>query len=195
MTVRCYDLHDQTTFSAVVFAQSHADAIWIGNLHLESLSGRHGPMMTAIERQPGRSGRAAEKLMAAINEDTPGVGHLQRDGSWLILPPGERLKQPIRPSSTELHVFTDEDGDEVVLFTHDPFRAGELYDAIHDRLDLLPSGWMPHAWEAWTTVGLVRHGIQAEQRGIEGVGIYDSESGWQILPLDYAALGIAPCSD
>lgn len=191
MKIRCYDIHDQTTFSAVVFAQSHADAIWIGNLHLESYRGHQSTMMTAIDRKAGPNGGAAEHLMVAIDSDIPGIGHLQSDGSWLVLPPGARPEYAVRPRRTLMHLFTDDDDYQIVLFARDEMRARNLYRVICDQLDQLPDGWLGAEWEAWTTVGLVRHQRHAEERGVEGVGIY-SEQGWEILPLDYEALGIEP---
>lgn len=192
MDLRCWHVHDQVAFAAVVFAESEAEAIWLGELHKESFQGRISPMMTAIERRPGSNDKAASALRAAIAAGVPGMGYLQRDGSWLVLPPGERPRTIVHPVEIELHIHIDDDGDEVVIFARDSFRAGDLYDAIHRRFDLLPEGWVTHAWETWTTLGLVRHGIQARQRGIEGVGVYDPERGWKILPLDYTALGVEP---
>lgn len=192
MPLHCWDVHDQIAFAAVVFAESEAEAIWLGELHKEAFLGRVSPMMTAIERRPGPNGAAADWLKAAAAVGVPGMGYLQDDGSWIVLPPGEQEPKVFRPAPTELIVFFDGDGDEVVFFARDHYRAGDLYDAIRDRFDLLPEGMTPHAWEAWTTVGLVRHGIQARQRGVEGVGVYDSERGWHILPLDYVALEIDP---
>lgn len=191
MTVRCYDVHDQTTFAAVIFAQNHADAIWIGNLHLESYRGYQSTMMTAIERKPGPNGRAAEHLAAAIDAGVPGVGHLQQDSRWLVLAPADRPQNAFRPQCTEMHHYINEDDYQVVLFARDQERADDIYGGIYDRFDLLPRGWLGSEWDAWTTVGLVRHQRHAEERGVEGLGIY-LEEGWQILPLDYEALGIDP---
>ncbi len=142
MTVRCYDVHDQTTFAAVIFAQSHADAIWIGNLHLESFRGYQSTMMTAIERKPGLHGSANEHLTAAIKAEVSGVGHLQRDGSWLVLAPADRPKIAIRPRRTEMHHYIDEDDYQVVLFARDLERADELYGGFYVGFDLLPRGWL-----------------------------------------------------
>lgn len=83
---------------------------------------------------------------------------------------------------------------EVVLFAESQERADLLFLVIEHHLDLLPEGWVGDEHDTWLTVGLVRHGREAQKRRVEGVGHYTAE-GWIILPLDYEKIGIDPPPD
>jgi hypothetical protein len=192
MSIRCWDVHDQIANAFVVYAHNPAGAVSIANKHLGSFGGNQSSDMTAIERLPGVTGCAAQHLIAALGQGDVGIGHLQQSGSWSVLPPGLLPATSVAAASTQMHHYRDDEDYQVVLFAHDELRADELYHAIsfNDHRDL-PAEWLGSEWEAWTTVGLVRHQRQAEERGIEGVGVY-TKQGWQIFPLDYGAFRVDP---
>lgn len=192
MAIRCWDAHDQIANGYVVFAESHADALSLANQQLSSLAGVTSPHMTAVERRAPAIGRPSRALMKAFDEKKCGIGYLQPMGGWLILPPGIRRAQSMVPQYNEMHIAIDDYGSQVVLFAHSEERALLLYDAIlsSDHRHL-PEEWLGSEWDTWKTAGLVRHQWQAEQRGVEGLGIYTTQ-GWLILPLDDAAHGIVP---
>ncbi|WP_016744597.1 hypothetical protein [Rhizorhabdus wittichii] len=92
----------------------------------------------------------------------------------------------------ELHTWEDpEDGDQIVLFTSSAERAEDIFLAIEHRF-AVPEGWVCDAWDCWLMFGLVKHEYEARMKCVEGIGIYNSSSGWTILSLDYAALEIPP---
>jgi hypothetical protein len=194
MVLGVFDVHDQIAFAAVVFARDRDHAIALANEHLASFRGHTSPQMTVLERLPALGGPARDFLLAAIAAGVPGIGHRQEDGSWLVLPPGDRSARDVRPTPTQMLLYNDDDDYQVVLFARDQDRADELYDAIQADYRALPSEWLGSEWDAWSTVGLVRHKRQAEERGVEGLGIYNPD-GWLVLPLDYEALGVTPPRD
>lgn len=194
MALGVFDVHDQIAFAAVVFAKNGDHAIALANEHLASFRGYTSTQMTVLERLPALGGPARDHLVAAIAAGVPGVGHRQDDGKWLVLPAGDRPERAVRPSPTQLFFYIDDDDYQVVLFAKDQERADTLYDVIQADYRSLPSEWLGSEWDAWSTVGLVRHRGQAEQRGVEGLGIY-GPLGWQILPLDYDTLGVQPPPD
>lgn len=191
MAMRSFDVHDQTTFAELVIAPSREEAFRLARVHLASYRGQTSDRMTAIERLLGFGGTAVERLAAVIRNNVSGIAHLQADGTWLVLPAGIRPLAKAYPKGTKMHHFVDEDDYEVVLFAHSVARAADLYGAISHDYSVLPRPWLGSEWEAWLAVGIVRHERQATQRGVEGLGIY-TDQGWQILPLDYRALGINP---
>lgn len=194
MTLGIFDVHDQIASAVVIFARNRDEAVLLADAHFSSLLGYTSTQMTFVERLPASAGSARDHLIAAIEADVSGIGHRQADGSWLVLPPGDRSARDVRPDPTELFFYNDDDDYQVVLFASDQDRADELYSAIKVDYRVLPREWLGSEWEAWTTVGLVRHKRQAEERGIEGLGIYNY-NGWLILPLEYAELGVAPPPD
>lgn len=191
MILGVFDVHDQISFAAVVFASDRDHAIAQANEHLASFRGYTSLQMTALERLPALGDPARDHLLTAIAAGVPGIGHWQEDGSWVVLPPGDRPARAVRPRPTQLFFYIDDDDYQVVLFARDQDRADELYDVIQADYRLLPSEWLGSEWDAWSTVGLVRHERQAEERGVEGLGIYNPD-GWLVLPLDYEALGVTP---
>lgn len=194
MVLGAFDVHDQIANAAVVFARDRDHAIELANEHLASFRGYTAPHMTVLERLPALGGAAGDHLLAAIAAGKPGIGHQQEDGSWVVLPPGDRSARAVRPRPTQLFFYIDDDDYQVVLFAKDQARADTLYDVIQADYRVLPSEWLGSEWDAWSTVGLVRHKRQAEERGVEGLGVYGPD-GWQILPLDYAVLGIVAPPD
>ncbi|MBX9813085.1 MAG: hypothetical protein A4S12_09035 [Proteobacteria bacterium SG_bin5] len=135
------------------------------------------------------SGAAREKLLQSLRLEKPGIGHLQPDGSWVILPADERCATACRPKPMEMHAYIDEDGDEFVLFTPNEGRALAIYEAYRRDTQALPGNWVAQTYEYWLTLGLVRHERQARRRGVEGLGRY-TPAGWLILPIDYERLGL-----
>ncbi|SEL95830.1 hypothetical protein SAMN05216382_2979 [Sphingomonas palmae] len=194
MGLGVFEVHDQIAFAAVVFATNGDHAIALANEHLASFRGYTSTQMTVLERLPGFGGPARDHLVAAIAAGVPGVGYRQDDGSWLVLPPGDRPHRAVPPRPTQLFFYIDDDDYQVVLFARNQERADALYDAIQADYRVLPSEWLGSEWDAWSTVGLVRHKRQAEERGVEGLGIYNPD-GWMVLPLDYEALGVTPPPD
>lgn len=189
MTLGVFDVHDQIASAVVIFARNGKEALLLANEHFASFRGYTSSQMTLLERLPASAGPARDHLIAAIEADVSGIGHRQANGSWLVLPPGDRSTRDVRPNPTELFFYNDDDDYQVVLFASDQDRADELYSAIEVDYRVLPREWDGSEWEAWTTIGLVRHKRQAEERGIEGLGIYNAD-GWLVLPLDYEALGV-----
>ncbi|AOW22832.1 hypothetical protein AVM11_18375 [Sphingomonas melonis TY] len=194
MVLGAFDVHDQIANAAVVFARDRDHAIALANQHLASFRGYTSTQMTALERPPALGGPARHHLLAAIAAGVPGIGHQQEDGGWVVLPPGDRSVRTVRPRPTQLFFYIDDEDYQVVLFASDQDRADALYDAIQADYRLLPSEWLGSEWDVWSTCGLVRHKRQAEERGVEGIGIYNPD-GWLVLPLDYEALGVTPPPD
>lgn len=190
MVLAAFDLNDQATFSAVVFARDREHALRLGNEHRASFRIGGASKMECMERLPPLGGASRNHHLDAIEADVPGVGHMQTDGSWLVLSPGVRPNHSIRPNPARIFHFSDDDGYEVVLFAFDHDRAVELYQAILSDYRVLPPEWRGSEWEAWSTIGMVRHSAIAEARGVEGIAIYNMD-GWLILPLNYQALEIA----
>ncbi len=191
MSFAAFDLHDQVAFAAVVFARNRNDAQRLGHEHVASFIGSTTSNMTVLERLPPLGGAARDHHLAAVRAGIAGIGHRQADGSWLVLPPGSHPPQVERTCPMRMFHFTDDEGYEVVLFARNQERAGELYAAILSDYGALPQEWRGSEWEAWSVFGMVRHQAPAENRGTEGVGIYNPY-GWLILPLDYDVLGVAP---
>jgi len=191
MVLAAFDLNDQIMFSAVVFARNRDHALRLGNEHRASFRVGGVSELTCMERLPPLGGAARKHHLDAIEADVPGVGHKQTNGSWVVLPPGVRPSYSVRPKPTRLFHFSDNDGYQVVLFAPDMERARELYQAILSNYGVLPPEWQGSEWEAWSEIGIVRHAAQAQDRGVEGLGIYNPD-GWLILPLEYEALNISP---
>jgi hypothetical protein len=189
MTIQAYDAHDELYFHALVFAENSWDAIQIAELHRDSGFGAGHTPISIVPRFTPTAGPARDHLLAALDRNERGVGQLRLDGGWDVLPAGTRPSQPIRPPSMQMHDFADGDGDEYVIFARDPDRAVEIYTAFLNNPNALPDGWIPLAHDHWMTLGLVRHGHQAESRGVEGIGRY-SAAGWVILAIDYDRLGL-----
>lgn len=189
MTIQTYDAHDEIAFHSLVFAENSWDAIQLAELHRDSGFGVGSTPISIVPRFVPTAGSARDHLLATLERDERGIGHLQADGSWLILPPGERPPHPTSPTPMQMHDFTDDDGDEYVVFAPDWNRAVEIYTAYLNDPNALPNGWVPLAYDYWLTLGLVRHEAQATSRGVEGLGRY-SPAGWVLLPIDYDRLGI-----
>ncbi|MEG3086834.1 hypothetical protein [Sphingomonas sp. PB4P5] len=93
----------------------------------------------------------------------------------------------------ELHGFADDEDDyQVAIFAANRERAERIYEAVCYRLGDMPDGWLGGEWDSWWGLGLVRHQWEAERRKIEGIGVYDSKTGWAILPIDYGAFELTP---
>ena len=92
----------------------------------------------------------------------------------------------------QMTLHYDDDDYQAVIFAEDSFRAEHIWEAIGERYELMPEGWLDSECDTWRTVGLVRHEREACVRRIEGVGIYSSRTGWTILPIDYDTIGIEP---
>jgi hypothetical protein len=191
MAFAAFDVHDEVAFSAVVFARDGDQALCIALEHRASFRGSTGSPMTMMERLPALGGRARDHQLAAVDAGITGVGYPQADGSWLVLPPGIQPIHTVRPTPTRMFHFSDDDGYEVVLFAHEQERASDLYNAIRSDYRVLPREWRGSEFETWSAIGLVRHQAQAEDRGTEGIGIYNPD-GWLLLPIDYDRLGVAP---
>jgi hypothetical protein len=191
MVLAAFDLNDQVTFSAVVFARNGDQALRLGVEHRASFCLGVNSQIACMERLPPLGGVARDRHLEAIEANVPGVGHWQPDGRWLILPPGVQPTHLFQPRPNRMFHFSDDDGYEVVLFARDLGRACELYEAILPDYRSLPCEWRGSEWETWSTIGMVRHAAQAEARGVEGVAIYNP-AGWLILPLDYDAFGLEP---
>jgi hypothetical protein len=189
MTFQTFDAHDELYFYALVFADNSWDAVQLAELHRDSGFGVGHTPISIVPRFTPSTGTARDHLLAAIARNERGIGHLQSDGSWLIVPDGQRPPRAITPPRMQMFDFADDDGDEYVIFAPDMDRAVEIFTAYLDDPNALPHGWIPLTWEHWTTLGLVRHQRQAEARGVEGVGRY-SAAGWVILPIDYKRLGL-----
>lgn len=188
--MQTFDAQDEIQFHALVFAENSWDAIEMAELHRDSGFGVGHTPMSLVPRFMPVSGSARDHLQAALDRNERGIGHLQADGSWMILPAGERPPHPSQPTPMQLHQFTDTDGDEFVIFAPSWDRAVEIYAALLDDPKALPSGWIPLTYDYWLTLGLVRHEAQAKARGVEGIGRY-SPAGWVILPIDYPRLGLS----
>ena len=76
-----------------------------------------------------------------------------------------------------------------------PNGVEQIYKAVCDRLNLMPTGWLGSEIDTWMMLGWVRHQREAELRNQEGIGVYHSVTGWAILPIDYAAMDISPDAD
>ena len=91
--------------------------------------------------------------------------------------------------------FDDEDNYQVVVFAATQHRADKIYEAVYDRLNLMPTGWLGSEIDTWMMLGWVRHQREAELRNQEGIGVYSPATGWAILPIDYAAMELLPDAD
>jgi len=191
MVLAAFDVHDEVSFCAVVFARDRSHALDMANEHRACLRGGSRSPLTLMERLPPLGGRSRTHHLVAVRAGIGGIGHAEANGCWLVLPPGIRPIHSVRPIPTRMFHFSDDDGYEVVLFAHDRRRAIELYDAIVPDYRALPREWRGSEFETWAAVGLVRHQAQAEGRGIEGLGIYNPD-GWLLLPIDYKTLGVLP---
>ena len=113
---------------------------------------------------------------------------------------GRRLRPtdwPVTPWSTANlgigsarveRVYAGEGRGAVVL----PSRAEQIYEAVYDRLNLMPAGWLGSEIDIWMMLGWVRHQRWVELRNQEGIGVHHSVTRWAILPIDYAAVDLSP---
>lgn len=92
----------------------------------------------------------------------------------------------------ELSFWRDDEDYQAAIFSETSFRAEEIWIAIAERFWLMPQGWLGSEWDAWMLHGRVKHEREACSRCVEGIGIYSPDQGWKILPIDYAAIGMAP---
>lgn len=191
MVMAAYDAHDELWFHALVFAPSSWEALEIAELHRDSGFGVGSTSVSLVPRFVPPTGSARDHLQAALDQNQAGIGHLELDGSWMILPAGERPPQSIRPTRMEMHALADDDGDGYVIFARHRDRAEEIYLGYLADPNALPRGWVPLTHDHWITLGLVRHERQAASRGVEGVGRY-SAAGWVLLPIDYDRIGVSP---
>lgn len=183
------DVHNDLGFHALVFAREPIEAVKLADAHRAAGFGYGNGRMSAMQRFLPLAGASRDHLRAALDLEKAGIGHLQPDGSWQILPPGERSARAVRPQPMTMHAYADDDGDEYVIFAPDEDRAFAIYTAYLDNTQALPSLWLAQTYDYWQLSGLVRHEPQACARGVEGVGLY-SDAGWVILPIDYARLGL-----
>jgi hypothetical protein len=96
-------------------------------------------------------------------------------------------------SMFELYNFADDEDDyQVAIFAVDRERAEDVYMAVARKLGLMPEGWLGSEWDTWSGLGLIKHQWEAERRMVEGIGVYNSRTGWEILPIDYAAFELTP---
>lgn len=193
MKLRAYDLHDQHNEAMLVIAGSEVDALILARRHIQALRGDVAYEATVMERLLPTHEPAKSAMQVAIERGEPGICHLLSDSGWLVLRPGEEVALAYSPEPMRMFHYEDDDGYDVVLFTKTRRRAEELYRSIVADYTRLPTGWVGCEWETWSLFGRGTHIAQAEARGIEGIGIY-SLNGWQILPLDYARLGVDPPS-
>ena len=191
MRMRAYDVHDQVSNAWLVIAPSRREALRLAIEHQQSFSFPRTRGLTAIERLPALAGRSRDQLLAALQAGAPGIAHRQVSGGWWVHPPGISGGASAQAALTKAFHYVDDEGDEMVLFAHGDVRANELYDGVITCPGAMPRAGAMSAWTAWNTVGLVRHLAQAERRGIEGIGLYRRE-GWQILPINYVAIGMDP---
>lgn len=189
--MQVFDAHDELWFHALVFAPSSWEALEIAELHRDAGFGVGSTPLSLVPRFMPLAGPARDHLDNALRLDRAGIGHLEPDGSWTILPAGQRPAQLVTPKHMAMHAFADDDGDEYVIFAHDQDRAEDIYLAYLADPRALPQGWVPLTHDHWVTLGLVRHERQAASRGVEGIGRY-SPAGWVILPVDYDRLDLAP---
>lgn len=187
--MQMFDVHDELWFHELIFARDHIEAIDIADSHRGAGFGLGRTAMTAVPRFLPLAGASRDHLLAALGLGEPGVGHMQPDGSWHILPPGERSPAALRPQPTKMFRYMDEDGDDYVIFASDEERAFQIYTAYLDDTPALPNLWIAETFDHWQTFGLVRHERQACSRGVEGVGRY-SAVGWVVLPIDYDRLAL-----
>lgn len=76
------------------------------------------------------------------------------------------------------------DEDEFIIFAPNQRRALEIYASfINIRVDL--AGWTGEEWERFKVSGRPEQLRKALDRGQEGLGIFDLEHGWVILPPDW----------
>ena len=189
--MQCYDVHDEISFHALVFATGAEQAMDIGSRHRDAGFGYGSTPLSIMSRQVPSAGSDRDRLQSALAQNKPGIGHLRSDGSWDILPAGVRPLESIRPEPSAMRSYADDDGDQYVIFAKSEDRALTIFEAILNAPRSLPKAWTLMAWDAWSTIGLVRHQRQAEMRGVEGIGIYTA-AGWCILAIDYLAFDIDP---
>ncbi|MBQ1500353.1 MAG: hypothetical protein IIZ38_18755 [Sphingomonas sp.] len=89
--------------------------------------------------------------------------------------------------------FEDDEGNQAAIFAETHWRASEIWEAIGERFQLMPKGWLGSEIDCWWSFGRVSHEYDARVRCIEGIGVY-RYSGWKILPLNYEAIGLGPPS-
>lgn len=110
---------------------------------------------------------------------------------WRVAQPQEGAALLPR-RTTKLFFFEDEEADQYAIFATTKRRAQSIFQALEANPELIPAGWFGGEVECWHMTGHVRHQRAAEVRGEEGVGIYAPDSGWTVLALDYASLGLEP---
>lgn len=189
--MQCYDVHDEISFHALVFATCAEQALEIGTRHRDAGFGEGHTAISVISRQVPFAGSDRDRLKSALAQNKSGIGHLRSDGIWDILPAGVRPLESVRPEPTEMRTYEDDDGHEYVIFAKSEDRTETIFEAILNAPRSLPKAWKPMVWKEWSTKGLVRNHRQAERRGVEGIGLYTA-AGWCILAIDYLAFDIDP---
>lgn len=91
-----------------------------------------------------------------------------------------------------LNFFRDKEDYQAAIFAADEWRAAEIWNAIDGRFSLMPEGWLGSELESWQLFGRKWREREACERRVEGIGVYSLADGWTILPINYAAIGLAP---
>ncbi|MDO6415936.1 hypothetical protein Q4F19_16215 [Sphingomonas sp. BIUV-7] len=128
-------------------------------------------------------------LRRALAAGLSGVGVLEGD-IWRIYGVDEA------PMAFVLVGFATDDSDhQAAIFAESVERAEEIWDHVQHQLQHMPAGWLGSEWSEWQLLGHGRHQQAAESLRREGVGIYSPDTGWAILPIDYAAFDLDPPED
>ncbi|WP_219895069.1 hypothetical protein [Aquisediminimonas profunda] len=75
-----------------------------------------------------------------------------------------------------------EENCEFVIFAKSRIRSAILLSGFRMIYRQLQDVWHPEMWESWEIAGQEEHLTEALTRGEEGLGVYDPEKGWTIIP-------------
>lgn len=79
--------------------------------------------------------------------------------------------------------FADEDDYQMVIFARGERKARAMYDAVRNRLDMMPRGWRGNEIETFRMWGNPEEIREVCMRGEEGIAAYVPDYGFFILPM------------
>ena len=74
--------------------------------------------------------------------------------------------------------------DHYVFFATDQDRANRLFRLLWLERDQIPDEWSGDQWEQFQRCGTPEQAQAALDLDSEGLGVYDPDEGWSIIPID-----------
>lgn len=177
---------DQYVFAA---KNDNAASIYIG--HRVDM-GQEPPRFTLERLDNKRPWKGNAHLRLALARKLEGIGeHDTRDGRWAVLDQGAAIawaqwkNQCDRTSIPRMTyaVTTTINNDELVIFAKTAERVMAVNIRFMSILGELPTRWRGTEWSDYRAMGSQAQLDMVLGAGVEGLGLYDFENGWTVVPL------------